>query len=196
MVKLLDDMDDIADALEEAAFIHSMTLTQPLAGLPPEVNAVLGELADTTLAAIQDQIKAIEIARHMSEHTEPADSEAFLQALWRMLRAERICDDLLRSARARIVQTLHATPALFSLATELAATIGRINRAQKCRHQRLVVGLGVIIVDLHHFAVVAMAAVGGIFHGSATVTRCGANDTRYLVKVRFHTPEAPAGNDE
>jgi uncharacterized protein Yka (UPF0111/DUF47 family) len=123
MVQLLDDMDDIADALEEATFIHSMTLTQPLAGLPAAVNAVLGELADTTLAAIQDQIKAIEIARHMSEHTEPADSEAFLQALWRMLRAERICDDLLRSARARIVQTLHATPALFSLATELAATI-------------------------------------------------------------------------
>lgn len=123
MVQLLDDMDDVADALEEATFIHSMTLTPPLAGLPPEVNAVLTELADTTLAAIQDQIKAIEIARHMSEHTEPADSEAFLQALWRMLRAERLCDDLLRSARARIVHGLHATPALFSLATELAATI-------------------------------------------------------------------------
>jgi uncharacterized protein Yka (UPF0111/DUF47 family) len=123
MVQLLDNMDDIADALEEATFIHSMTLAPSLAGLPPVVNAVLGELADTTLAAIQDQIKAIEIARHMSEHTEPADSEDFLQALWRMLRAERICDDLLRSARAHIVQTLHASPAVFSLATELAATI-------------------------------------------------------------------------
>jgi len=123
MVQLLDEMDDIADALEEATFIHSMTLTPPLAGLPPAVNAVLGELADTTLAAIQDQIKAIEIARHMSEHAEPADSEAFLQALWRMLRAERICDDLLRNARARIVQNLHSSPAVFSLATELAATI-------------------------------------------------------------------------
>lgn len=123
VVQLLDEMDDIADALEEATFIHSMTLALPLTGLPPAVNAVLGELADTTLAAIQDQIKAIEIARHMSEHTEPADSEAFLLALWRMLRAERICDDLLRTARARIVQSLHATPALFSLATELAATI-------------------------------------------------------------------------
>lgn len=123
MVQLLDHMDDIADALEEATFIHSMTLAPPLVGLPPTVNAVLGELADTTLAAIQDQIKAIEIARHMSEHTEPADSEAFLQALWRMLRAERICDDLLRNARARIVQTLHASPAGFSLANELAATI-------------------------------------------------------------------------
>jgi uncharacterized protein Yka (UPF0111/DUF47 family) len=123
MVRLLDEMDDVADALEEAAFIHSIMLAPPLTGLPTAVNAVLSELADTTLAAIQDQIKAIEIARHMSEHTEPSDSEAFLQALWRMLRAERICDDLLRNARARIVEGLHSSPAVFSLATELAATI-------------------------------------------------------------------------
>lgn len=123
MVQLLDEMDDIADALEEATFIHSMMLAQPMAGLPVPVNAVLCELADTTLAAIQDQIKAIEIARHMSEQTDPADSEDFLQALWRILRAERICDDLLRNARVLIVQTLNASPMTFSLATELAATI-------------------------------------------------------------------------
>ena len=123
MVQLLDEMDDIADALEEATFIHSITLAQPLAGLPPPVNAVLCELADTTLAAIQDQIKAIEIGRHMNEHNDPADSEAFLQALWRMLRAERICDDLLRSARQHIVQHLHSSPTSLALATELAATI-------------------------------------------------------------------------
>jgi uncharacterized protein Yka (UPF0111/DUF47 family) len=123
MVQLLDDMDDVADLLEEATFIHSMTLISPLPGLPPPVLRVLGELAATTLAAIQDQVKAIEIARHMSELSDPADSEAFLQALWRMLRAERICDELLRHARSGIVRCLHASPAAFSLATELASTI-------------------------------------------------------------------------
>ena len=123
MVQLLESMDDTADALEEASFIHSMTLSPPLSGLPPAVNAVLGELADTTLAAIQDQIKAIEIARHMSEQADPADSEAFLQALWRMLRAERICDDLLRTSRVRIIETLHSSPVACALATELASTI-------------------------------------------------------------------------
>lgn len=59
----------------------------------------------------------------MNEHNDPADSEAFLQALWRMLRAERICDDLLRSARQHIVQHLHSSPTSLALATELAATI-------------------------------------------------------------------------
>ncbi|MBD3892542.1 phosphate transport regulator [Hydrogenophaga sp.] len=123
MVHLLEASDDIADALEEASFLHHLLLASPLPELPAPVLRVLAELADTTLAAIQDQVKAIEIARHMSEQVEPSDSEAFLQTLWRMLRAERICDDLLRSAREKIVLHLHAHPTAFSLATELAATI-------------------------------------------------------------------------
>lgn len=123
LVALLEVMDDTADALEEATFVHSMTQLPPLNGLPEPVNSVLRELADTTLAAIQDQIKAIEIARHMSDHAEATDSEVFLQTLWRMLRAERICDDLLRTARIRIVQTLSTQVAAYALATELAKTI-------------------------------------------------------------------------
>ena len=113
----------MADALEEAFFIHSMTLGEPLSGLPAPVNEVLRRLAETTLAAIQDQVKAIEIARHVSERSDPADSELFLQTLWRMLRAERLCDELSRQARVAIVRTLHASPAGLFLASELATTI-------------------------------------------------------------------------
>lgn len=123
VVELLEKSDDVADALEEAYFIHSMTLAEPLSGLPAPVNEVLRRLADTTLAAIQDQVKAIEIARHVSERSDPADSELFLQTLWRMLRAERLCDDLSRQARQTIVRTLHASPAGLLLASDLANTI-------------------------------------------------------------------------
>lgn len=123
VVKLLEKSDDVADALEEATFIHSLTLMPPLAGLPAPVSEVLRELADTTLAAIQDQIKAIEIARHFSERGDRADSELFLQTLWRMLRAERLCDELARQARQTIVATLHASPAGLLLASDLASTI-------------------------------------------------------------------------
>ncbi len=123
VVELLEKSDDVADAVEEAIFIHSMTLVEPLSGLPVPVNAVLGRLADTTLAAIQDQVKAIEIARHVSERGDPADSELFLQTLWRMLRAERLCDELARQARVTIVRSLHALPAELLLANDLAATI-------------------------------------------------------------------------
>jgi len=123
VVDLLDRADDVADALEEANFIHTLTLTEPLAGLPGPVNDVLRRLAETTLAAIQDQVRAVEIARHLSREADTADSESFLQTLWRMLRAERICDDLLRQARRVIIQTLHASPAELLLATDLASTM-------------------------------------------------------------------------
>ncbi|MDO9197700.1 MAG: phosphate transport regulator [Rhodoferax sp.] len=123
VVELLAKADDVADALEEAFFIYSMTLAEPLSGLPAPVNEVLRQLADTTLAAIQDQVKAIEIARHVSERSDPADGELFLQTLWRMLRAERRCDELSRLARVTIVRTLHASPAGLHLASELATTI-------------------------------------------------------------------------
>lgn len=123
VAELLAQADDVADALEEATFIYSMTLAEPLSGLPQPVIQVLRRLADTTLEAIQDQIKVIEIARHISEQGDCADSDSFLQALWRMLRAEKICDDLLRQARLTVLQSLHASPAEFFLANDLAATI-------------------------------------------------------------------------
>lgn len=123
VVDLLEKADDVADALEEAAFMHSMTLTPPMQGLPVAVNQVLQRLAATTLAAIQDQVRAIEIARHMNEYSEAADSELFLQTLWRMLRAERLCDELLRQARVTILQTLHTRATELLLANELAATL-------------------------------------------------------------------------
>jgi uncharacterized protein Yka (UPF0111/DUF47 family) len=123
VVELLEKSDDVADALEEAIFIHSMTQLEPLAGLPVPVREALRQLADTTLAAIQDQVKAIEIARRVNERGDPADSELFLQTLWRMLRAERLCDELSRQARMTIVQTLHAAPAELLLASDLAKTI-------------------------------------------------------------------------
>jgi uncharacterized protein Yka (UPF0111/DUF47 family) len=123
VVELLAKADDVADALEEAIFIYSMTLMEPLSGLPTPVKEVLRRLADTTLVAIQDQVKSIEIARHVSERGDPADSELFLQTLWRMLRAERLCDELSRQARVTIVRTLYASPAGLFLASDLATTI-------------------------------------------------------------------------
>jgi uncharacterized protein Yka (UPF0111/DUF47 family) len=123
LVDLLEKSDDVADALEEAIFIQSMTQGEPLSGLPAPVNQALCRLADTTLAAIGDQVRAIETARLVNARSDPEDSELFLQALWRMLRAERLCDDLSRQARVTIVGALHASPAGFQLATDLANTI-------------------------------------------------------------------------
>jgi uncharacterized protein Yka (UPF0111/DUF47 family) len=123
IVDLLEKSDDVADALEEAIFMHSLTLLAPLSGLPAPVNEALRRLAETTLAAIQDQVRAIEIARTVSEESDSTDSELFLQTLWRVLRAERLCDELSRQARMTIVRSLHDSAAGFQLATDLSNTI-------------------------------------------------------------------------
>jgi len=123
VVYLLEKSDDVADALEEACFTQSMVLQAPLPVLPAPVKEVISRLADTTLAAIQDQVRAIEIARHVSDLSDPGETELFLQTLWRMLRAERICDDLSRQARVTIVRSLHDSPVGLLLASDLVATI-------------------------------------------------------------------------
>lgn len=122
MLELLDRMDDVADVMEEAIFLLGL-LSQPvMPRLPDTVRQRLCELSEATLAAVQDQIRAIEIARHLDESVAQTEGEDFLQALWRILRAERVCDDCLRSTRVQIVAELHGQPALMQLATELAAT--------------------------------------------------------------------------
>lgn len=123
VVALLEKADDVADALEEATFIHELSSRPPLAGLPGPVTQVLGQLANATLAAIQDLVRAIEIGRHMNASSDRYEGDAFLQTLWRMLRAERLCDELLRQARQTIVQHLHQRPADMLVANDLAATL-------------------------------------------------------------------------
>lgn len=123
VVDYLVKADDVCDSLEESLF--SLTLIfQPEAGaLPAPVQLLLVQLAESTMTAIQDQVRAVQIARQIIEQNDPADGEPFLQALWHMLRSERICDDLLRRTRLTALKHLRHDPVLFSLVNELAATI-------------------------------------------------------------------------
>jgi uncharacterized protein Yka (UPF0111/DUF47 family) len=89
----------------------------------------MAQLANTTLVAIQDQVSAVEIARQLTEVNAPEDSEAFLQALWRIVRAERLCDDLARKARRCIVTTLGTAPAAMLLANDLTACLEQTSDA-------------------------------------------------------------------
>ena len=129
VVHLLDRADDVADALEEAGFVLSLTQVPPLAGLPAPVREPLERLAQATLAAIQDHVRAIEMARHLNEGGDASDAERFLQTLWRMLRAERQCDELARQARRAAVAALHDQPGALVLAGELAGVIEQASDA-------------------------------------------------------------------
>jgi uncharacterized protein Yka (UPF0111/DUF47 family) len=122
VVRLLELSDDIADALEEAAFLMSLVAEGHQQGWNAEVSQALSRLAQTVLLATQEYVKALAIARSLGAGSDDADGDAFLAASWNVLRSERQCDELLRAARRAILGAVRDAPALM-LANDLAATL-------------------------------------------------------------------------
>ncbi len=122
VARLIEQSDDVADALEEAAFLISLIADHHLKGWNDEVRKVLARLAGTVLQATQDQVKAMAIARTLGSNGESVDNDAFLGATWRVLQAERQCDSLLRDARRVILDAVQDAPSLM-LANDLASTL-------------------------------------------------------------------------
>jgi uncharacterized protein Yka (UPF0111/DUF47 family) len=110
--RLVEQSDDVADALEEAAFLISLIADHHLKGWNADVRKVLVQLAATVLQATQDHVKALAIARTLGANSDAPDNDAFLGATWRVLQAERQCDVLLRDARRVILGTVQDAPSL------------------------------------------------------------------------------------
>ena len=122
VARLVEQSDDVADALEEAAFLISLIADHHLKGWNDDVRKVLARLATTVLHATQDQVKALAIARTLGSNSEAVDNDAFLGATWRVLQAERQCDALLRDARRVILGSVQDAPSLM-LANDLAGAL-------------------------------------------------------------------------
>ena len=122
---LLELSDDIADALEEAVFLMSLIAEDHRQGWNAAVHQILSRLAQSVLSATQEHIKALAIARRLgaaSNSADSADSDAFLAASWNVLRSERECDELLRSARRTILASIRDAASLM-LANDLAIAL-------------------------------------------------------------------------
>lgn len=124
-VRLVVLADDVADALEEAAFLVS--LLDEHAGSPAErVRQALLRLSDTALSAVQDYVRALAIARTLgqprADQHDLDDSSEFLDATWRVVLAEIRCDEELRAARRLILRDLKV-PAELMLASDLASAL-------------------------------------------------------------------------
>ncbi|MNZ86096.1 hypothetical protein D3C78_1049090 [compost metagenome] len=125
---LIERADDVADCLEEAAFLLSLVAEDHHQGWKGEVQQVMQLLADEVLAATQDHVKALAIAGTLDEQSTAEDHEEFVAALWRVLNAERQCDSLLREVRRALVQHVSDAAAL-NLATEFAISLERATDA-------------------------------------------------------------------
>jgi uncharacterized protein Yka (UPF0111/DUF47 family) len=119
--RLIERADDVADSLEESAFLLSL-IADHHQGWRGEVRQVMQLLADEVLAATQDHVKALAIACTLGEESSGEDHEEFVAALWRVLNAERQCDILLRDVR-RVLSEHVSDAATLSLSTEFAAAL-------------------------------------------------------------------------
>jgi uncharacterized protein Yka (UPF0111/DUF47 family) len=122
VARLIERSDDVADGLEEAAFLVSLAADHHTEGWGEDVRKLLARLAATVLQATQDQVKALAIARTLGSNSESADNDAFLRATWRVLQAERQCDSLLRDARRAILAAVRDGASLM-LANDLAGVL-------------------------------------------------------------------------
>jgi uncharacterized protein Yka (UPF0111/DUF47 family) len=122
VARVIERSDDVADALEEAAFLVSLAADHHTEGWNDDVRKLLGRLARTVLEATQDQVKALAIARTLNANSESGDNDSFLRATWRVLQAERQCDLLLRDARRVILGAVRDAPSLM-LANDLACVL-------------------------------------------------------------------------
>ncbi len=122
IARLVEQSDDVADALEEAAFLIGLMADHHLKGWNEATQRILARLANTVLQATQDHVKALAIARALDGASNAVENDAFLAAIWRVLQAERQCDALLRDARREILQAVQDAPTLM-LANDLAAAL-------------------------------------------------------------------------
>jgi len=126
VARLVELSDDIADALEEAAFLMSLIAEDHRQGWNADIRQLLSKLAQAVLSATQEHIKALAIARRLASRSDSssdaADSDAFLAASWNVLRSERDCDALLRAARRAILAAIQDAASLM-LANDLAMAL-------------------------------------------------------------------------
>jgi len=120
--RLANLADDVADALEESAFLIDLIADFKGAAYKHGVLKSLQPLAETVFTATQDYVKAVEIARTLGESHDLEDSNAFLDATWRVVMAETRCDEQLRTARRTIMKSSGGAADLM-LATDLAGNL-------------------------------------------------------------------------
>jgi uncharacterized protein Yka (UPF0111/DUF47 family) len=97
--RLLTSSDDIADNLEEAAFL----LTLPLGPVMPVSAAAIRALAEQVVRGAEEYLKALECARGMQQGRSRGDLDEFLAAVDEVVRAEHAADDATRRVKAVIL---------------------------------------------------------------------------------------------
>ncbi|MGO9489818.1 MAG: PEP/pyruvate-binding domain-containing protein [Solirubrobacteraceae bacterium] len=112
-VELVQEADDVADALEEAAFSWSLLPQGRASG------TVLGQsrrMMDLVLDAARSHLRAVQLARGIHRGSPSEDMDAFLETTHRIVALERDTDEALREVQAALVREVDAAGELFIIA--------------------------------------------------------------------------------
>jgi uncharacterized protein Yka (UPF0111/DUF47 family) len=127
-VHMMAHADDVADALEEGHFVLEL-MAQTGVPVPRAAQPELKGLALATLGALQDWVRAVELARRTYLDDDPVEQEALLTLIWQILYAERHCDVLYRNVRRQLIQARLQDPNALILMTDLASAMERATDA-------------------------------------------------------------------
>ncbi len=119
---LLEQADEVADALEEAAFCLSLVADGHAGQWNAAVRGALCPLGQLVAAATQDQIRLLVILRGIGSSSDATDHEEFIATSWRLVQAEARADELLRAARRTLARELDDAASLV-LANDVAAAL-------------------------------------------------------------------------
>lgn len=98
--EILHFSDDVADALEESAFLLPLVPND----VPLTLYDSLQELSELIIQGSREYIKAIENAKHIQNSTSKEEIDDFLQAVDNVFTLEHRSDDALRNAKVIIMR--------------------------------------------------------------------------------------------
>ena len=100
-VDLLRTSDDVADALEEVAFLLTLV---PSEGMSGEMSEPLQSLAELVVQGAQEFLKAVENAQNAQRGSSREEMQDFLQAVDRIMTIEHETDDVHRKVKAAMTK--------------------------------------------------------------------------------------------
>lgn len=120
--RLIEQADDVADGLEEATFLLSLIAQNHHREWSNGIGEILQQLSNLVLGAIEDHVRALWVAATLTETSSAEDQDEFVALCWRVLNAERQCDDVLRDCR-RLLSRETLSAGAFSVTLDFAMAL-------------------------------------------------------------------------
>ncbi len=128
---VIREADDVADALEEAAYSWSLL---PQGRVSGQVLDASHRMMALVLDAARSHLRAVRLGREVQRGGPSEDMDSFLEATDRIVALERDADEALRDVQAALVREVEAAGELFALAQATQACEDAADALMRAAH--------------------------------------------------------------